>query len=143
MFSTKEQGFQWYQALWSILTTKHKNIKNSSFFLPQEHFPIKFFLEPSIIASPTFRAENNVLKKGWAQIALFFLKLFLKPVLEKKRCRFSLHICSRSVTNNLRKYLVHVTKHGLNDSGHERGIIKEIKNVWELPVLLDYDNCTN
>ena len=84
MFSTKERGFQWYQALWSILTTKHKNIKNSPFFLPQEHFPIKFFLEPSIMASPTFRAENNVLKKGWAQIALFFLKLFLKPVLEKK-----------------------------------------------------------
>ena len=37
------------------------------------------------MASPTFRGENNVLKKGWAQIALFFLKFFPKPVLEKKK----------------------------------------------------------
>ena len=55
---------------------KHKNIKNSLFFLPQKHFPIKLFMEPSIMVSPTFYAANNVWKKAWAQTALLQEKLF-------------------------------------------------------------------
>ena len=45
-------------------------------YLHGEHLAINFFMEPSIMSLPNFRAENNVLKKVWAQKALLQEKIF-------------------------------------------------------------------
>ena len=61
---------------------------------------------------------------------------FLWPVLRKVCAvwgRVSVAATWWLITKNIVNYVI---KHGLNYFGHERGMIKETKKVWHLPVSL-------
>ena len=67
----------------------------------------------------------------------FTKTVFLWPVLRKIRAVWGRVSVAVGLMTNHRKYCQYVTKHGMNYFGHERGMIKETKKVWHLPVFLD------
>lgn len=123
---SEEQGFRWYQSLSSILSTKHKNMKNSHF--SSGLFPMKFFLETCIMAWSTFYAANDESKKAWAQSTISSEQSFY-DLSSRKRCRVRPRLCSRGLMNNLWKYLASRKKTRPESFWHR---IKEIKKIWHI-----------
>lgn len=134
---SKEQSFRWYQSLFSILSRKHKNMKNSHF--SSEHFRMKFFLEACIMAWPTFCLANDESNKAWAQLVLSPEQSFYALSL-RKSCRVRPRLCWRGLMSNLWKHPSSRNKTRPESFCYR---IKEIRKVWLLPVVLAFQILLN
>ena len=94
--------------IFPALNCKHGNIKNWHFYQPQEHFPMKFLLEPSIMASSSLYLWKIRHQRRHEHRKFFGNTVFLRPFQEKKMLFYAGPLLTQ-FDNNLQKHLaVHI-----------------------------------